>query len=215
MHLEILVEDSSGQKLLQILLPKLLGSEHEAHTWRIHPYRGIGKIPKGLKPGTNPRKRILLDQLPRVLQGLGKTPGIDAVMIVLDSDRNDCVAFLQELKALAAGCAAPSNTLFRLAIEEMEAWYFGDENAILKAYPKARKDALAQYAQDSVCGTWECLADAVYPGGSNAVKKAGWPLPGILKHEWAGAIGPHLDPEVNLSPSFAKLRDGLRKLVKS
>jgi hypothetical protein len=57
------------------------------------------------------------------------------------------------------------------------------------------------------------LADAVYPGGSVAIKKAGWPLPGQVKHQWAERIGPLLDPDSNGSPSFGKLRDGLRRLV--
>jgi len=103
--------------------------------------------------------------------------------------------------------------MFRLAIEEMEAWYFGDREALLQAYPRARKDALDRYVQDSVCGTWELLADAVYQGGSKKVKAAGWPLPGQLKHEWAGRIGPLLVVDRNQSPSFGKLRDGLRRLV--
>jgi hypothetical protein len=46
-----------------------------------------------------------------------------------------------------------------------------------------------------------------------AIRKAGWPLPGQIKHEWADRIGPLLDPEVNQSPSFGKLRDGIRRLI--
>lgn len=70
------------------------------------------------------------------------------------------------------------------------------------------------YDQDSVCGTWELLADALYPGGSKAVQKAGWPLPGQLKHEWAGRIAPCMDVQANDSPSFRKFRDGLRRLAR-
>jgi hypothetical protein len=105
------------------------------------------------------------------------------------------------------------NTLFRIAIEEMEAWYFGDRQALLEAYPQAKVEVLARYQQDRVCGTWELLADAIFPGGSAALKKAGWPLPGQVKYEWAEKIGPLLDLDRNLSPSFGKLREGLRRLV--
>jgi hypothetical protein len=132
---------------------------------------------------------------------------------VLDADRRNCVDFLAELKALAAACNPAPNTLFRIAIEEMEAWYFGDRQALTTAYPKAKTEVLNRYAQDNVCGTWELLADAIYPGGSTAIQKAGWPLPGQVKCEWAEKIGPLLDPERNDSPSFGKLRDGLRRLV--
>lgn len=213
MHLEVLVEDSSGKALLEILLPRILGEPGDPHSWRVTSYKGIGRIPKGLTSGSDPKRRQILDQLPRVLNGLGKTPGIDAVVVVVDSDRRDCRLFLSELKALVDSCQHAPPTLIRLAIEEMEAWYLGDRDALETAYPKAKRAVLDAYRQDTVCGTWERLADAVHPGGSAAVKAAGWPLPGQLKHEWAEAIGPWMDVEANQSPSFQKLRDGLRRLA--
>lgn len=213
MHIEILVEDSSGKRLLDLLLPGILGTGRSSNTWRVHAYKGIGRIPKGLKPSGDPSRRILLDQLPKLLSGYGKTPGIDAVVVVLDSDRQDCTAFLKELTTLASRCEPTPRVLFRLAIEEMEAWYFGDRNALVRAYPRTKKNVLDRYTQDSVCGTWETLADAVHAGGSAAVKKQGWPLPGQLKHEWAEKIGPHMNLEANDSPSFCKFRDGLRRLI--
>jgi hypothetical protein len=213
MHIEILVEDSSGERLLDCLLPKILGPQGEPHTWRLHAYKGIGRIPHGLRTTADPAKRILLEQLPKLLRGYGKTPGIDAVVVVLDNDSRDCALFLRELKALAAACDPAPKTLFRLAIEEIEAWYLGDRVALAEAYPRAKVKGLDAYAQDSLCGTWELLADAVHPGGVAAVKKAGWPLPGQLKHEWAVQIGPLMDIDRNDSASFRKLRDGLRRLV--
>lgn len=213
MHIEFLVEDRSGELLLQELLPKLLGIQGELHSWRLHPYKGIGRIPKGLTKAGNPANRILLDQLPRILQGYGRTHGIDAVVVVLDVDSRNCVDFVTELKELAANCDPAPNTLFRLAIEEMEAWYFGDITALKTAYPKAKDDVLGRYVQDSVCDTWETLADAIYPGGSAAIKKVGWPLPGQVKCEWATKIGPLMNVEDNNSTSFCKLRVGVRRLV--
>lgn len=213
MHIEVLVEDSSGEKLLAQLLPQILGAQGAPHTWRLKAYKGIGRIPQGLTAKADPAKRMLLDQLPRLLQGYGKTPGIDAVVVVVDTDRQDCKAFLQELKSLAASCNPSPNTLFRLAIEEMEAWYLGDRAALLKAFPRAKRDVLDRYVQDSVCGTWELLADAVHVGGSVAIKKVGWTLAGQLKHEWAEKIGPFMDLHRNVSPSFCKFRDGLSKMI--
>ena len=213
MHIEVLVEDSSGEKLLQVLLPQLIGPQGNPHTWRLHAYKGIGRIPSGLVTKADPAKRILLDQLPKLMRGYGKTPGIDAVVIVLDADKRECSEFLSDLKTAAAACNPTPNTLFRLAIEEIEAWYFGDRDALLKAYPRAKLDVLGKYVQDSACDTWELLAYAVYTGGSAAIKKTGWPLPGQVKHEWAIKIGPLMNPDRNISPSFGKLRDGLRQLV--
>ncbi len=213
MHIEILVEDASGAKLLEAVLPQLLGEQGAPHSWRVHSYKGIGRIPKNLQARSDPAKRILLDQLPKLLRGYGKTPGIDAVVVVLDSDRRMCVEFLSELKALLARCEPAPNTMFRLAIEEVEAWYLGDRQALQAAYPRAKADVLNRYVQDSVCGTWELLADAVCDGGSATIKKKGWPLPGQIKFTWAEKIGPLLEPDRNTSPSFGKLRDGLRHLA--
>ncbi len=211
MHIEILTEDSSGARLLEHLLPKLIGAPSEPHTWRIHSYRGIGRIPAGLSSSSDSSKRILLDQLPRLLRGYVRTPGVDAVVVVLDADDRDCATFLSELRSLAAACGAAAIAVFRLAIEETEAWYFGDRAALLRAYPNARLPVLDAYVQDSICGTWQRLADAVHPGGSAAIRKAGWPLPGQIKHQWAEKIGPYLDPEANQSASFIMLRDGMRR----
>ena len=96
MHIEFLVEDQSGELLLQSLVPKLLGAPGEPHIWRLHAYKGVGRIPHGLTAATNPAKRILLDRLPQLLRGYGRTPGIDAVVVVLDSDRNPCGKLLVE-----------------------------------------------------------------------------------------------------------------------
>lgn len=212
MHIEILVEDSSGMRLLEHLVPRIIGPNGDRHTYQFHAYRGVGKIPSGFQPTTDARKRILLDQLPKVLRGYSKTTGIDAVVVVLDADRNDCRSFLAELTALAAKVGAP-DTVFRLAIEEVEAWYLGDREAMRAAYPKAKLDAAKNYSQDSVCGTWELVADVLHKGGRRTLKKKGAPRPCDLKHEWAEKIGPRLDLDRNESPSFQKLLSGLRRIV--
>jgi hypothetical protein len=213
MNIEILVEDSSGARLLEILVPKILGEMGDPHIWRIHHYKGIGHIPRNLAHDGDPRKRMLLNQLPRILQGYGRTPGYDAVVVVADTDKRSCHEFLAELKAIADGCDPAPHTLFRLAIEEVEAWYLGDRAALLAAYPKAKLDVLDRYDQDRPCGTWELLANAIYPGGLKAITKTGWPLPGEIKHDWAAKIAPLLDPDRNVSPSFRKLINGLRRLA--
>lgn len=213
MHIEVLVEDQSGATLVTELLPRVIGPNGGAHTWRIHGYKGVGRLPKGMKPSQDAAKRALLDNLPRLLAGYGKTFGIDAVVVVLNCDDRDCRAFLAELEAVHRHSNPAQPTLFRLAIEEMEAWYLGDRRALLEACPRAKKGILTRYAQYSICKTWELLADAIQPGGIAEVRRAGWPLPGQLKREWAERIGPKMDVETNASPSFSKFRDGLRGLV--
>ena len=83
MHFEILIEDQSGGKAMEILFPKLLQGEI---TFRIHSYKGIGRIPEGLKPGGDANKRILLSQLPRLLHGYGKVPDCGTIIVICDLD---------------------------------------------------------------------------------------------------------------------------------
>jgi hypothetical protein len=79
-------------------------------TWRVHSYKRIGRIPKGLLKKPDPAKRILLDQLPRVLRGYGKkTPYVDAVVVILDTDTRSCSNFLQEQKKQADTCTRKKN----------------------------------------------------------------------------------------------------------
>ncbi len=70
MHLEILVEDQSGKRMLEILMPKIIG---DSHTFRIHSYKGVGRIPRNMKDADDPSKRILLQNLPKLLKGYGHT----------------------------------------------------------------------------------------------------------------------------------------------
>ena len=214
MHLEVLVEDTSGKVALDALLPKMLPADK--HTFKTIAYKGIGRVPKGLTTRADPSKRMLLDNLPRLLRGYGKSfPNYPmAVIVVMDLDRRpDCIAFKAELATLLNACQPRPNAYFRIAIEEMEAWFFGDEPALLAAYPKAKRNILAKYQQDSICGTWERLADAIYPGGSAALEKQGWPAPGFAKCDWAGNIAPRMNIAANRSPSFRALHDLIQRVV--
>lgn len=79
------------------------------------------------------------------------------------------------------------------------------------AYASLKAGPLDSYVQDSICGTWEVLADAIYPGGSAALKAIGWPAPGVAKCEWATNIGKHIDVNRNVSPSFQKFVNAVEK----
>lgn len=215
MHFEILVEDASGKIALESILEKILDPNGKEHSYRIIPYKGIGRIPTNLKGTTDPQKRILLDRLPKLLRGYGKSlknvPAV--VVVVLDLDDRDCMVFKQEMLDILDNCNPQPTTLFRIAIEEGEAWLMGDHAAVKTAYPRAKEQVLNAYAQDSICGTWEKLADVVYPGGSQRLKQLGWPYTGQAKCEWAENITPHMDMENNQSRSFQVFRDGIRGLM--
>jgi hypothetical protein len=216
MHFEILVEDQSGKKMLDILVPKIIG---DTHTFKVYAYKGIGRIPKNLTGKRNASKRILLDQLPRLLRGYGKTfanypadcPA--AVILVCDLDDRCLKAFRKELFDILNACNPQPETRFCIAIEEGEAWFLGDIPAVKAAYPKAKDTILDAYVNDSICGTWERLADAVYKGGSTALSKKGWQSIGAEKSQWAEKITPHMDVANNASPSFVYFKTKLLELA--
>ena len=215
MHFEVLAEDRSGSIALNVVLEKILGANGRDHSWRIHPYKGVGRIPGDLRGARDPTKRLLLDQLPRLLRGYGRNQRreTECVVVVVDLDDRDCTTFKHELLDVLEACDPRPRTLFRIAIEESEAWLLGDREAVVAAYPSARESILEGYVQDSICGTWEVLADAVHAGGSAQLRKAGWPSPGRAKCDWAAAIAPHMDVDRNLSTSFRAFRDGVRGLA--
>lgn len=218
MHFEILIEDLSGKKALDILIPNLIAP---GNTFKVHSYKGIGRIPKNLVSSTDASKRILLTQLPKLLRGYWKTfanypddyPA--AVILVCDLDDKCLKDFRGELYIILNGCDPKPKTRFCVAIEEGEAWFLGDIPALKKAYPKAKEAVLKTYVNDSICGTWEKLADAIFPGGSAALSKKGWQAIGAEKSKWAEKITPHMDVNNNASPSFGYFRTKITELIES
>ena len=214
MHFKVLVEDPSGQITLERIMEKILVSNDTEHSWQIHPYKGKGHLPNNPYAAPDPKNRQLLNNLPSTLRGLGKSlDDSSCVVVVVDLDNDDCLKFKQDLLNVLNTCNPRPKTLFRIAIEEVEAWLLGDRPAITVAYPNARTSILNRYAQDSICGTWEMLADAIHPGGSNSLKQSGYPVAGAAKCEWARNIAPCMDVENNQSKSFQVFRDGVRKLA--
>ena len=215
MHFEILVEDASGKIALESIVKKIVGPNGQDHTYRIISYKGIGRLPKDLRGTTDPRKRILLDRLPQLLRGYGKALRnfSAAVVVVVDLDGKDCRIFKQEMLNILNNCNPQPTTLFRITIEEGEAWLLGDRNAIKTAYPRVKEHILNAYTQDSICGTWEKLADALFSGGSQKLKQLGWPYIGQAKCKWAENIAPHLNVDINKSKSFKVFRDGIKNLA--
>ena len=149
------------------------------------------------------------------MRGLGRSldESTSVVVVVVDLDDDDCLKFKQDLLNVLNACDPRPRTLFRIAIEESEAWLLGDRAAVKAAYPNARDAVLNAYAQDSIFGTWEVLADAVYQGGSAKLKQLGFPADGEAKCEWARNIAPRMDVDRNQSRSFLVFRDGVRNLA--
>ena len=216
MHFEILVEDHSGKKALEILVPKIIGDEN---TFIVHSYKGIGRIPKNMRDANDASKRVLLQNLPKLLKGNGRTfagyPNdyLAAVILLCDLDDKCMKAFREDLFGILNACNPRPETRFCFAIEEGEAWFLGDLNAVRSAYPQANNVVLNTYVNDSICGTWEKFADAVYPGGAQAISAKGWQAVGAEKSKWAEKVPPHMDISNNNSLSFCYFRDKMRELA--
>lgn len=214
MHFEVLVEDRSGEEMLSRLFPKIVGG----CSYRCHAYHGKGSLPDGNPQKKKSKDRSLLGQLPVTLRGFESAwqSGAQdmAMIIVCDLDDDDRKKLTDAVNALILTNAPSLQVCFCLAIEEGEAWLLGDRQAVRSAYPNATKiSRLKEYQQDSICGTWELLADALYPSGHSALEKQGYCAVGEQKIKWAQQIAPWMDVGRNKSPSFCFFRDELRRLA--
>ena len=185
-------------------MDKLL-MEHRDSTYAYKAFKGIGGFTKK-NTVKETRTNKLLNDLMTYMRGFQRSlQGIDAaIIIVLDNDDRDPEQFKKELTDIALINKISIDHVFCLAIEEVEAWLLGDTNAVINAYPNAKVNIMREYEQDSICGTWELLADVVYKGGMRQIikKKMSYMEIGKLKCEWAANIGKYMILENNVSPSF-------------
>ena len=214
MHFQFLVEDYSGAVLVEKIMQKLL--EEAEFTFEIKSFKGIGGF-KGTGSVKDIKTNKLLTDLPQYLRAFDNSlRGIEAcVIVVLDNDTRDTQLFEKELEAQAQRAMISIDHVFCIAVEEMEAWLLGDEKALLEAYPFARESKYKEYVQDSICGTWELLADIVFKGGLKRLKKEcpTYREIGRYKAEWAEQIGTHIDLSNNKSPSFRYFISALRARI--
>ncbi len=184
-HLEILVEEPSMEAALRAILPKMIGEM----SFKITQYTD---------------KQTFLNRLPNRLHGYARSlPPSHRIIVVIDRDNDDCRKLKSCIETMAqkAGLRTrqdhrgPAQVIVRIAIEELEAWYFGDWQAVQAAYPRARKPDKYCRAPDAIRGgTWEAF--------EGVMKKSGYFTSGLRKIEAATRIAPHIDPARNTSPSF-------------
>ena len=205
MYFEFLVEDLSGKALIDTIMRKIK-DKHPDVDYRCKSFGGIGGYKKHGK-ATSAKTGKLLNDLPHYLCGFNKSLKNNpdtTVFIVLDNDTRNVEEFRSLLQNISLENLITIDHVYCIAIEETEAWLLGDEAAIKAAYPRAKLPVLRSYVQDSICNTWEKLADVVYPGGFNRMKKdcTTYAEIGRMKSEWAEKIGLYMDLECNRSPSF-------------
>lgn len=213
MHFQFLIEDQSTAALIDLIMKNVIRNPN-SDSFDCIPFHGIGGITKK-NSVKEMRTGKLLNDLAGYMRGFQRSlEGIPAVLfVVLDLDDNNYDWFVKELEGVAALNNITMDHVFCLAVEEVEAWLLGDELAIKAAYPKYRKSVLSSYIQDSICGTWEKLADVVFKGGVKGIKnqKLNWRDVGKLKTEWALNIGKHMNYENNRSPSFQNFMNNVVK----
>lgn len=193
MHIEFLVEDLSMAEALSYLLPNILSN---SITFETHSFQG---------------KQDLLSKLPNRLKGYKKwIPNDYRILILVDKDNEDCQKLKRKLEKIAvdAGFVTKSvakgqkkkkyQLIDRIMIEELEAWFFGDIQAVTKAYPKVSKNisekATYRDPDDIKGGTWEAL--------ERVLQKAGYHQGGLQKLKSARDIAPKMNPTENSSKSF-------------
>ncbi|URR36865.1 DUF4276 family protein [Thermosynechococcus sp. HN-54] len=138
-------------------------------------------------------------------------PLTGALSFYVDRDDDDCKKLKQQLENIAtkAGLKTRSNSplcwqlVNRIAIEELEAWYFGDWEAVRAAYPKVSRTVTqkTKYRNSNAIagGAWETFESVMH----------GYFKSGLRKVEVARALGQHLNPSRCKSPSFVCFRDAL------
>ncbi|MXZ83131.1 MAG: DUF4276 family protein [Synechococcus sp. SB0666_bin_14] len=189
-HIEFLVEEPSMEAFLKPLLRRCLPA---GCTFRIHAHQG---------------KLALLRKLENRLRGYASfLPENHRIVVVVDLDKDQCDQLkskLEEacahasLKPKRAAGGSQWQVVTRIAIEELEAWYFGDWGAVCKAFPKVSPTVSrrSRYGNTDVIqgGTWEAF--------ERVLKKFGYCKQGLPKVQTATAMGQHMEPEDNSSPSF-------------
>lgn len=198
-YLEIIVEEYSMEVFLTAWLPNSIGDI---------PYQII----------THTCKDELLIRLPDRLRGYSKFIQPNwSIIVLVDRDDDDCVRLKSDLEQMAASAGLVTRTKAgkvpyavanRIVIEELEAWFFGDWPAVMRAYPRTSGNIPASSKfrdPDEIAGgTWEAL--------ERTLKKAGYFKSGLRKAEAARAIGAHIDPANNRSRSFRHLLAVLSEL---
>jgi hypothetical protein len=188
MHLEFLLEEPSMEAALLELVPKIRSDT----SFEFHVHRG---------------KKDLLKNLANRLRGYARwLPDDFKIVVVVDRDQDDCRALKQRLVDMSTDTSMPA--LHRIAIEELEAWFFGDFDALRRAYPRIPSSVHGRAGfrdPDAIAGgTWETL--------ERVLQNAGYYSTGLPKVEVAGRVAELMDPDANRSKSFMVFRDGLRGL---
>jgi len=120
-HVEFLLEETSMENLLSIILPQILPEGYELNVnCFLRPHQGKSDLKKSV---------------PNKIKAFSKFFKPSKIIIIQDQDSNDCVLLKSKLIELCE-TNGTCPILIRIACRELENWYLGDMNAIEKVYPK-------------------------------------------------------------------------------
>lgn len=143
-------------------------------------------------------KQDLEKSVPRKLRAWAE-PGVRFV-VVRDNDGGDCHALKTRLVELCEQ-GRRSDTLVRIACQELEAWYLGEPEALAEAF---RDPSLADIGRAARFRDPDAV---VQP--STALEQL---VPEFQKVSGARRMAPHLTSEGNKSASFRCFLDGVRRV---
>lgn len=199
-HVELLVEEPSMEAALRVLLPSML----IGISFQIYQHQC---------------KDDLLERLPDRLRGYANwIPETWRIVVVVDRDDDECGRLKRRLEEIAEKAGLQTRSMAgdgkyvvvnRLAIEELEAWYFGDWDAVRTAYPRVP----ASIAQKAFCRDPDAVAGGTWEAFERVLQRAGYFRSGLRKIEVAKAVAAHMGPERNRSRSFHALRDALLEIM--
>ena len=196
-HMELLVEEPSMEAFLRELLSRIIPADR---TFNIHAFQG---------------KPDLLGKLESRLRGYAHwLPDDWCLIVVVDRDEDECRQLKRRLEAMAVTAGLKSRSqaqghrwqiVNRIAVEELEAWYFGDWEAVRSVYPRVSPHVPGKQGfrdPDAVAGgTWEAF--------ERVLKQRGYFETGLRKVEVARALGARIDPQRNRSRSFMRFHEAV------
>lgn len=179
MTIVFLVEEQSMKVFLDIILPRVLPSGVDFITV---PHEGKSDLRKSVP----------------IKLSSWNVPDTK-FMIIQDQDSNDCHALKEDLLSLAD--KHDKEVVVRIACHELEAWYFGDLQAVSKAYGKDLSGLAIKRKYrnpDSIISPKHELKGFI---------------PELEQISGAKKIAPFIDVSHNTSTSFNAFLAGIKKLI--
>ena len=186
------------EAFLRAFLPKLLPKDV---TFQVHPFQGKRDLLKNL----DSRLRAYAAWLPKDWR----------IVVLVDCDDQNCRQLKNQMEQIAHQAGLQTRThagrcrwqlVNRIVVRELEAWYFGDWQAVRTAYPKVPRQVPQKKRfrkPDDIRGAWEAF--------QKLMQSVGYFRGGLAKIDAARTIGRCMNVSGNRSRSFKAFCDAVRE----